>query len=536
MNFKKFLANIFIVFIFLILFISLTFLEVSAKSPSSYYIKNTTRPTKLYVVSLSKMTDSEKTMIVTLQGQVNNVSTSQIYTLSSGEPDYEIWLNDLKSNYNVKYEIVEDPWLLLDKFKNSIDGYVLYSKNSKTDPSINNACSLASLKKSIAIDKSIEEKVKSKGITKLNGDCSNTDKYWAYNNLWNKGLNHSIAVQLSPNKTGPLRDYAIMSKALVFYEDMPSDFSLRDKVFGSMEKDSICLGWGPNEFHNVVEASKYGVNVIPSDWSYNLTVLSSFPSIPLTQNSGTKALKEDNVHYVTFVMSDGDNQQWNLGKNYSSPKWYGSKDRGNFNMGWAMTPSLYDLAPTVLKLYYKNANSGINSDNFIVSPSGNGYMYPSKFDKAALDMQVKSLNTYMKNVNQKYVAILDDWALDNISVWNKYTEQPNIQGLFYLNFSKQNDYKGKIIWSNNKPIVSCRDLLWSGLEDNNDLINKINAYVNSGFTDINDPNSYTFVYVHAWSKTMADVQSVVNKLNKNSKIRIVTPDKFMEHISENVRH
>jgi hypothetical protein len=317
---------------------------------------------------------------------------------------------------------------------------------------------------------------------------------------------------------------------------MPSDFSLRDKVFGSMEKDSICLGWGPNEFHNVVEASKYGVNVVPSDWSYNLTVLSSFPSIPLAQNSGTKSLKEDNVHYVTFVMSDGDNQQWNLGKNYSSPKWYGSKDRGNFNMGWAMTPSLYDLAPTVLKLYYKNANSGINSDNFIVSPSGNGYMYPSKFNKAALDMQVKNLNTYMKNVDQKYVAILDDWALDNISIWNKYTEQPNIHGLFYLNFSKQNDYKGKIIWSNNKPIVSCRDLLWSGLEDNNDLINKINGYVNSGFTDINDPNSYTFVYVHAWSKTMADVQSVVNKLNKNSKIRIVTPDEFMQHISENVRH
>lgn len=47
-------------------------------------------------------------------------------------------------------------------------------------------------------------------------------------------------------------------------------------------------------------------------------------------------------------MSDGDNQQWNLGTNYGSPKWYGSPYRGNFNLGWSLSPSLYYLAPTVL--------------------------------------------------------------------------------------------------------------------------------------------------------------------------------------------
>lgn len=518
------------------LFISIIFSEVNAEAPSSYYIKNSIKPTKLYVVSLSKMTDAEKTMIVTLQGQINSHSTSQIYTLSSGEPDYEIWLKDLKTNYDIRYELIEDPWELLNKFKDYIDGYVLYSRNNEKDPSINNACSLAGLKNSIAVEKFMEEKVKSKGITKLQGDCSNTDKCWAYDNLWNKGLNHSIIVQLSPNKTGPLRDYAIMTKSLIFYEDNSKDFSLRDKIFKSAKKDSICLGWGPDEYNNVKEASKYGVNVVPSDWTYNLTVLSSFSSLPIVQNNHPKVTKEANVHYVAFIMSDGDNQQWNLGKNYGSPKWYGSKDRGNFNMGWAITPSLYDLAPTALKLYYKNAKSGAGNDNFIVSPSGTGYMYPSNFDKTALNMQIKNLNTYMKNVDQKYVAILDDWALDNTKLWDKYTKQPNIYGLFYLNFSKQNDYKGKIVWSNNKPIVSCRDLLWSRLEDNDALVNKISGYVSSGFTDVKDPNAYTFVYVHAWSKTMSDVQYVVNQLNKNSKIRIVTPDEFMQKIEMNVKH
>ena len=93
------------------------------------------------------MTSAENVMISTLQGLVSNYSTSQIYTLNSSEPDYAIWLEDLKNNYAVKYEVVKDPWELLDKFKSYVDGYILYSNKTKNDPSINNACSLASLKK-----------------------------------------------------------------------------------------------------------------------------------------------------------------------------------------------------------------------------------------------------------------------------------------------------------------------------------------------------------------------------------------------------
>ncbi|KEI04896.1 hypothetical protein ADU90_01425 [Clostridium botulinum] len=60
----------------------------------SYYIKNSKRPTHLYVILQDSLLSSEKAMISTLQGIVNNHCTSQIYTLSSSEPDYKIWLND----------------------------------------------------------------------------------------------------------------------------------------------------------------------------------------------------------------------------------------------------------------------------------------------------------------------------------------------------------------------------------------------------------------------------------------------------------
>lgn len=247
----------------------------------SHYIKNPKVPKYLYVIQQNNLSAAENTMIATLQGVISDKSDSQIYTLNKNQPDYKIWLEDLKKNYGVNYIMVDDPWYLLNKFEKFIKGYVLYDNFSKKDPSINNACSLAALKNSIAIDKSIESKAKAAGI-KMQQDCRSTDKYWAYNNLWNKGLNHSTVIELSPKRDTALRDYGIMSKSLVFYEDDPENFSLRNKVFGSMKKDSICLGWGPDEKENINSASQNGVSVIPADWSYNLTVLSAFP---LSHNS-----------------------------------------------------------------------------------------------------------------------------------------------------------------------------------------------------------------------------------------------------------
>ena len=500
---------------------------------SGSYIKNSVIPKKLYVISENNMTKAEQTMITTLQGIVSSKSNEQIYILSDSEPDYKLWLEDLKKNYNVKYKVIKNPWMLLKTFKSYVDGYILYT--TFNPPSINNACSLASLKNSLAIDEAIEEMVKEQGLTKLVKDCRNTDKYWAFNTLWNSGLNHSTVIEISPDKPMALRDYAITSKSLVFYEDNINDSSFRESIFKSMDDNGHCLGWGPDEHTNVTIASKYGIDVTAADWSYNLSVLSSYPSTPQKQRQDANFKGEDGVHYVTFIMSDGDNQQWMLGSNYSSKNWFGSPYRGDFNLGWSINKSLYYLAPTVFHKYYESAGSSKYFDNFVTSPSGNGYMYPSKFPINKLDSYTNILSEYMKNVDQNYVLILDDEALYKTNVWDKYTSHDNIHGLLYLNYYKNNSYEGKIVWSNNKPIVSCRDLLWWGLESENNLIDNINKRINLGYTDIKNPNSYSFVYVHVWSNTMDNVNDVINKLSQNPRVRIVTPNNFMKLINENVK-
>lgn len=500
---------------------------------SGSYIKNSIIPKKLYVISENDMTKAEQTMITTLQGIVSSKSNEQIYILSDSEPDYKLWLEDLKKNYNVKYKLIKNPWKLLKIFKSYVDGYILYT--TFNPPSINNACSLASLKNSLAIDEAIEEKVKEQGLTKLVKDCRDTDKYWAFNTLWNSGLNHSTVIEISPDKPLALRDYAITSKSLVFYEDNVNDFSFRESIFKSMDDNGHCLGWGPDEHTNVTIASKHGIDVTAADWSYNLSVLSSYTSIPRKQKQESNFKGEDGVHYVTFIMSDGDNQQWMLGSNYSSKNWFGSPYRGDFNLGWSINKSLYYLAPTVFHKYYESAGSSKYFDNFVTSPSGNGYMYPSKFPINKLDSYTNTLSEYMKKVDQNYVLILDDEALYKTNIWDKYTCHDNIHGLLYLNYYKNNSYEGKIVWSNNKPIVSCRDLLWWGLESETNIVDNINKRINLGYTDIKNPNSYSFVYVHVWSNTMDNVNNVITKLNQNPKVRIVTPNTFMKLINENVK-
>lgn len=511
---------------------SKVYCSINKNLSTDSYIKNSIIPKSLYVISEDDLTLEEKTMVATLQGVVAAKSDKQIYIISSQEPDYKIWLLDLINNNNIEATYLENPWELLTGFSHLIDGYVLY--NGTITPSINNACTVAGLKNSIAIDHSIENKVISAGVTTLVEDCRNTDKYWAFKNLWNSGLNHSLVIQLSPDKPISLRDYAITSKALIFYED-GTESDLRKTVFNSLNDNSHCLGWGPDEHYNVELASTHGVDVIAADWSYNLSVLSSFPLCDLKQKTETKLTNDDNIHYVTIIMSDGDNQQWLLGNNYTSNKWYGSPLRGQFNLGWSLSPALYYLSPTVFNKYYESASSYSFKDNFLVPPSGNGYMYPSKFPNEKLASYTNLLSNYMKSVDQHNVLIIDDDSFYNNNIWDRYTCHSNIDGLFYLNYSKHDKYKGEIRWSNKKPIVSCSDLLWSGLEDEDKFIKNIEERISLGYTDTSSPNAYSFLYVHVWSNTMDNVKNVAEKLNSNPKVRLVTPDDFIKLINQNIK-
>ena len=327
-----------------------------------------------------------------------------------------------------------------------------------------------------------------------------------------------------------LRDYATMANALTFFG---GNSTFRDSVMSGLENDSACLGWGDasnGEDKFITPTSQQGIFTIPNDYARNLSTLSGITENTLAQLTHMIPTAESNVHYVTFLMSDGDNMQWLLSDFASDSKWWGNSHRGTFNMGWGIPPSLIDLAPSVMKWYYESASKGTYKDYFVVGPSGNGYMYPSKYPSAELDLHIQRLNDYMGRADINIVEVIDFDSLYNTSLWDKYTVQPNIDALIYLEYTNHKAHNGTILWSNNKPVITPREMLWDGIAgcDETTVINNINSAPRNPYSS----SGYTLVLVNAWSKSMDSIKTVIDGLN--SDVRVVTPEVFVKLIQTNL--
>lgn len=108
-----------------------------------------------------------------------------------------------------------------------------------------------------------------------------------------------------------------------------------------MDDGGRILGWAPDEHTNVSIASSFGIDTIAADWSYNLSVLSSYPSTTKLQNINNQVTEEDGVHYILLLCLMEIINNWLLGSNFNMKNWFGSPHRGKFNLGWSLNPSLY---------------------------------------------------------------------------------------------------------------------------------------------------------------------------------------------------
>jgi hypothetical protein len=482
-----------------------------------------TNATSLVVITDGNLANSaQKVLIATLQGLVARQSSRQIYI--DGGSGYSIWYQHLYSAYGIPYTIAVNPWLVLDQFKGFASGYILYDKAANSD-SLNAANSLCGPFNAVAVDASIESTVRSHGITNLLADVRLHNDMWVWTN-YNAMLSRKVVVEQKPSFDDDLRDYAAMSGAFTFYE---GNSPFRSFVMGQMNPDSACLGWGDasqGESVFVGNGSSNGVFTLAADFALDLSTLSSIRDDTISQKTYANPISETNVHYVTFVMSDGDNVQWNLG---GEPGYFNNPARGRFSMGWALSPSLADLAPSVLRWHYDLSSSDSNNDFFVAGPSGAGYMYPSMFPPADLDLHVQRLGDLMTRADLNIVEIIDFNSFSRLDLWNKYLAQPNINGLLYLEYAPYNGAHGAVRFSTNgQPVVAARDLLWSGLEEPTNLIANLNSYPR----DPSSPSGYTFVSVLVWSETQANVLQVVTNLAPD--VRVVTPDVFVKLVRNNV--
>ena len=472
----------------------------------------------LAVISGSSLSAEQKVLVATLQGLVAKSSSEQIY-IDEGGPSTQ-WTQYLQIRYSITVTSYSSWTALLTHFKPMVKGYVLYDR-SGNKRSLTAATSLCGPLNAIAVDASLEQAVRSQGITSRKADVRTRDEHWVYAQA-PAAFSKRLAAEQDPGIDHHLRDYIALTNAFTFYD---GNTPWRTSVLKGLAPESFCFGYGQDEFTMVSDAAQQGVPMLPTDLAANLAPLSSiYDTAGLQQHTYTDPITEESVHTVCFLVSDGDNIGYDL---WSLCNYYNNPIRGSFNMGYTISPSLADLAPSVLRWYYEKASTGAGKDFFVAGPSGSGYTYPSRMPSGKLDTYLSRLNSFMGASGLHICNILDQGAIGNMDLWNKYLAQSNIDALIYTGYGEAPH--GSIRFSaNGKPIIEQRDNLWQGLEEEATVI----ANINSRPADPHSADGYTLVFVHAWTKDLGSVRTVVNGLNGN--VRVVTPDAFVKLIKANL--
>ncbi len=411
---------------------------------------------------------------------------------------------------------------LITHFKDRIGAYYLCNVNDSSTTVAISACGQHTDK--IAVTSNTISLMDALNIPE-EYDVRNLGEHWMFQYYGNTFSTKIITYQ-DHSKSTFLGDYTVFTNAFQFFEDI--DNQLTTDAFARMDDNSVLFGWGQDELQTVEKASMNGISVVASDWAENITVFSNMDVPNLQQHThadeNDSILYMDNVHTVCFLMTDGDNLNWYLHE-FADPnhqEWYGSSDRGYVDMGWTISPGFSELAPTIMKYVYDHASNTNNAqDYFVASSSGFGYMYPNLYP--SLDTYASLLNEYMAKADLNILNILGTQYSDDAML--PFLQQPNIDAIFY--YDAVSDYsllQGEIRWVNNKPVIGARYNFWEGFNTVQELADKLN----NASRDANSPDGYSLIPVHAWSRTVADVNAVVDLLDDD--VIVVTPDEFVKRI------
>ncbi|MAQ32353.1 MAG: hypothetical protein CMD26_06485 [Flavobacteriales bacterium] len=475
------------------------------------------KPDTLYVIYDQNFSENEILAIQSLQGILSQEKPLIYRDVGTGS---SIWINDLIENYDIipNYSINNNFEELITLFKSKIEGYILCDIHTHSS---NIATTLSGIYNAITITNNHVKLMTELNIPMIH-DVRSKDYNWVLNN-YAKSINKKIITYQDPVKDLCLGDYSVFTNSIQFYDNIHSDFT--ESALNLMQNNSILLGWGADEYQTVNKASIKGIGVLPSDYAYNLSVLTNFNhSINQNEhNSYTETIND--THTVCFVMSDGDNIQWLLNWFFTDQRWFGNQNRGQIDIGWTISPALVELAPTVMnKIYSAAKHTYDGKDYFIAGPSGLSYIYPDSYSN--LEAYVSLMNDYMIKSDLKIVNVIGN--NDNDFYLYPFVQQESVNAVFYYDFANYSSLNGNIKFINNKPVISGRYNLWGGFESTSSLASKINDQEKNPYSE----NGYSLIAVHNWSNSVDSIIKCVSLFDNN--IRVVSPDKFVNLIKQNI--
>ncbi len=503
---------------------------------------------EITVVKISQLSLSQRHSIIALQGLVAK-DKPQIFI----DYGYETNRNALKELENAGHKISYNdetgkPWKfasVVEKFKAYIadSGYVLYA-TTEDHGQLNTATNITTINGWLPITPEDEASVIQLGLNKCadissdNIDLKYLKKFYRENK--DKFRNDAL-VHLYYYASG-MRDFAVQQNIFVMYvEDSDYEARLfRDSVMRALEPSSTIFGWCQYEIKFTESASRYGHHVIPSDHSYNLSILSSFNAtdkkFPTAYDSDVQ-LNPDK-HYVAIVYSDGDNLQWiqNGFSEFHTWQSYGL----DTPISWTFAPIASRLADVDVKRTLDNSQNA----TFITGPSGGGYSRIMEMNPKELEAFSDYTASLMLNSGLSIMTILDKIKYDtfDLSMQRRleyFSRYDNIKGgILQLDPDNYAGGGGRVYFSNDKPFVTVGFSLWhpsgNASEVTNEWLSQQAAIINEKPADINTINGYTVINIHPWTVGPDDLAYFISQLDDG--VEVVAVDELLAAIEQNIPH
>jgi len=413
------------------------------------------------------------------QGRTNWVLLEDL----SGSSAYAKWTQMMIARTRPRVEGPISVWQAVGKLREAgiVRGYILYRYDTNprpmhgpgiVDESANVATSLAGILGGVAVSERLRPDAEKLGLPMLLDARDRTETWCLAQHAQEFG---SRAVALADPKSRVARHMAVAMNA--FVASGPGE--TYEAALARCEPDCPVIGWGcGDEQGQTLPSSQWGLFQTATNWCHNLPAYSTEePStmgvrVPERCRRSWRDIQwETGVHYVAFLMSDGDNVQWLMGNfaGGSEGRWYyESPARGKFPFGWTLCyADLAQVCPYTLGDLFSRATP---QDDFVLY--GGGYYYPDRFGEKREDdllaLHARRMGAYMRFGGLRTIAFnAIDWdGPKALRAYNTFArEAPGLDGIFTVQYYPYSAGEGRILWAGadgrHTPVISCRFTIWA---------------------------------------------------------------------------
>lgn len=370
----------------------------------------------------------------------------------------------------------------------------------------------------LIVDKSFQ-KIFDKAGYKMLYDASKKHVSDAWNEFKEKCLRDGLVIM--PNNTWELRDVAIQNGWFFMnlysqpHNNTKGDYwSLYEEAAKRMEDHSLIYGWeaGPRDEREINDVASLNAQASAiNDWFYNSCLVNADyknrqePVLANVLNPKTIDYNKKK-RFVSFFMSDGDNNQWMM--NGFIENWYDVPSSSANKVAFGIpTTTMPQMAPAAYKYILEHQPE----NSTLVEVQGGGVFYSDTYGKnrnrkECLKEKAEMTATWMRQHRIKVLGLMAKESVGSGEAKEAYQAfieaNDQLEGIIALQYSPYAGGKGDIYWFTNKkgfhiPVITIKYSLW-----NEPYLREREGtpkYIANCLDKDQNNRDFNLVCIHAWS-------------------------------------